>query len=62
MEIVGLTIYYTYHCYEGYSILNTSTLTCTNGVLLGETPVCTSEFVGAEYIVDTVEASLTGFD
>jgi hypothetical protein len=41
MEIAGSTILYIYHCYEGYSILNPSTLSCTNGTLLGEAPVCT---------------------
>ena len=48
-KTVGSAIYYTYHCYEGYSILNSSTLSCYKGNLLGETPECTSEFAGAKY-------------
>ena len=48
MEMVGLTLYYTYHCFEGYSILNSSTLSCYKGTLHGETPVCTSESAGVK--------------
>ena len=59
MEIVGSTIYYTYHCYEGYSILNSSTLSCYKGTLFGERPECTSEFAGAKYcIVHSLQACL----
>lgn len=50
----GLTIKYTYACNAGYTLLNVSnenstlssnnyTLSCVNGQLQGEVPVCTSE-------------------
>jgi hypothetical protein len=45
IEVQGSTMYYTYTCLEGYTVLNESTenytLSCTEGQLDAEEPICT---------------------